>query len=267
MTVTVPSPVVPGSSVAPLLVVDPELGAALTPDEFAVARRRIVVPLVVVEPGEWTFDAAGMDSDPFAYVVVEGLLRREAALHDRRATELVGPGDVIDPRAAADTPLPLALRWAADERTVLAVLDTRFITAARYWPALGLELHRRMAAQAARTSVHLAISQLGRVDLRVLALLWHLADRWGLVTPEGVVVPMRLTHSLLGRLVGAQRPTVTLALAQLAEVGDVTRRDDGGFVLRRDSTDRLQPVDMGLGGAARGAAFCPRGARVVPIGA
>ena len=252
-----PSPSASTGPLASLLVVDPELGASLEPEQAAVVRRRLLVPLLVVEPGSWQPGTDGGADEAFAYVVVEGLLRREAALHDRRATELFGPGDAIDARAVADGSVPISLRWAADERAVLAVLDARFTTAARYWPALGLELHRRMAAQAARTSVLLAIAQLGRVDLRVLAVLWHLADRWGVVTSGGVVVPLRLTHALLGRLVGAQRPTVTLALSQLGETGDVVRRDDGAFVLRHGSADRLLPVDHGWAAATRGASFCP----------
>ena len=46
-----------------------------------------------------------------------------------------------------------------------------------------------------------------------------LADRWGRVTPDGIVVDLALTHELIGHLVGGRRPTVTLALAELAESG------------------------------------------------
>ncbi len=47
-------------------------------------------------------------------------------------------------------------------------------------------------------------------------LLWHLADRWGRVRSEGVVLPLRLTHSVLADLVAARRPTVTTSLSELA---------------------------------------------------
>ena len=55
-----------------------------------------------------------------------------------------------------------------------------------------------------------AILALPRVESRVLAILWHLADVFGSVNADGVLVPLKLTHERLGRLVGAQRPTVTL---------------------------------------------------------
>jgi CRP/FNR family transcriptional regulator, cyclic AMP receptor protein len=43
----------------------------------------------------------------------------------------------------------------------------------------------------------------------VLVLFWHLADRWGRVERDGVHVPMRLTHELLGRLIAVRRATAT----------------------------------------------------------
>jgi DNA-binding GntR family transcriptional regulator len=53
------------------------------------------------------------------------------------------------------------------------------------------------------------------------------------VTPDGIVVDLPLTHELIGRLVGGRRPTVTLALAELAENGVLVRRDEGGWLLPR----------------------------------
>ena len=41
---------------------------------------------------------------------------------------------------------------------------------------------------------------------------------------QGVVVPLALTHRILGQLVGARRPTVSTALAELAERGELVRR-------------------------------------------
>jgi len=44
------------------------------------------------------------------------------------------------------------------------------------------------------------------------------------VTPGGTVLPLALTHETLGALVGARRPTVTLALGDLSERGAVLRQ-------------------------------------------
>ena len=95
------------------------------------------------------------------------------------------------------------------------------------WPLL-LE---RCAARARRLAVLQTISQLNRVDRRVLTVLWHLAERWGRVTPNGVVLPLALSHRMLGQLVGARRPTVSTALAELVRSGEVARGECGTWVL------------------------------------
>jgi CRP/FNR family cyclic AMP-dependent transcriptional regulator len=75
-----------------------------------------------------------------------------------------------------------------------------------------------------------AISHEPRVEERLVLLLWHLAERWGRVRPDGVLVPLRLTHEVLGMLVGARRPSVTSSLGGL-ERADRLRRGREGFLL------------------------------------
>jgi len=75
----------------------------------------------------------------------------------------------------------------ATEDVLLAALDQRFIQAAATWPQLMIIIQRRLAEQQHRLAVHGAICQLPRVEQRLIALLWYLADRFGRVTPEGVV--------------------------------------------------------------------------------
>lgn len=233
-----------------LLDADPELGSGLEADELARARQSVVAPSIILSAGPWVpADVAAQGDDAFGLLLVDGLITREVRIGGRRAAQLLGPGDVLELMAPADGLLPTTVEWRAEHSAILAALDQRFLTATRRWPTLGLALHQRLAAQTTRLSVHAAIAQLGRVELRVLALLWHLAERFGVVTPAGVVVPFALTHAALGRLTGAQRPTVTLALTQLGASGDVSRRDDGAFVLRSGSQARLDGEDLPVGTA------------------
>jgi CRP/FNR family transcriptional regulator, cyclic AMP receptor protein len=51
------------------------------------------------------------------------------------------------------------------------------------------------------------------------------------VTADGVVLRLRLTHELLGQLVGAKRPTVSLALKELEARGSIHRPAEGGWLL------------------------------------
>jgi CRP-like cAMP-binding protein len=69
------------------------------------------------------------------------------------------------------------------------------------------------------------------VETRLLVILWYYADRWGRVTPTGVLLPVRMTHSLLARVVGARRPSVSTALGKLQERGFVERTDNGHWLL------------------------------------
>jgi hypothetical protein len=57
-------------------------------------------------------------------------------------------------------------------------------------------------------------------------------SRWGRVGPSGVVIPLALTHRMLGRLAGAARPTISTALSELRERDELVRRPDGSWLLR-----------------------------------
>ena|SRR5436190_15549314 len=84
-----------------------------------------------------------------------------------------------------------------------------------------------------------------RVEDRLLATLWHLASMWGKVTPVGTVVPFRLTHEMLASIIGAQRPTTTMAIRSLTQQGLLTRDDGRAYVLIGDPPDwsrERQPV-------------------------
>jgi hypothetical protein len=82
-----------------------------------------------------------------------------------------------------------------------------------------------------RLATHQAIVQAPRVERRLELALWQLAERWGRVVPGGVLLPIALTHATLGRLVGASRPTITLALQSLLREEAVQRRQDGSWLL------------------------------------
>jgi CRP-like cAMP-binding protein len=219
---------------------DPELAAGLDPAELEEARRALIVPRVTREPGSW--DPAQDAPEPsLGLLVLDGLVTVNVVLGDRVASQLVGPGDILHPARALDVLLPAALTHHVSELATLAVLDRRFIAGTRRWPALLLALHERMRQQERRLAVLAAIGKLRRVEDRVVALLWHLAERWGRIGASGVIVPLALTHETIGRLAGAERPTVSLALAQLARDGTVVRREDGSFRLRPGSNTELAP--------------------------
>src|SRR3954454_16826470 len=131
--------------------------------------------------------------------------------------------------------------------------------AARRWPQLADVVRERLADQLDAAATRAAIIGLRRVDQRLLAMFWLLADRWGRVRPEGVVVDLPVTHHFLGHLVAARRSTVTLAMKELADEGLLNRSGRGTWMLAHGSLDALS------GGAAPAVAeVTPLGPRLVP---
>jgi hypothetical protein len=165
--------------------------------------------------------------------VLSGVLAREVLVSDTVSTELLGPGDVIRPWRLHDAASLLlhSVRWSVLSPSRIALLDRRLGVQLGRYPEVNAALLDRVNERAVRLALTQAISQLNRVDRRLLALFWHLAERWGRMTPEGVAVPMTLSHRMLGQLVGARRPTVSTALALLAREGELLRRDDGTWLL------------------------------------
>jgi hypothetical protein len=169
------------------------------------------------------------DSPAWGAVVLDGLLLRDVRLAGARCSELLGPGDAFDPHESGhgESLLPVGAEWTVLEPSHVALLDRGFAVTAARWPEVTAEVQSRAAARTFRLAVQMAICQLPRVDLRVLLMLWHLAERWGRVVPGGILLPLRLPHRLLGQLVGARRPTVTLAMSRLDASGRVARHDAG----------------------------------------
>jgi CRP/FNR family transcriptional regulator, cyclic AMP receptor protein len=227
---------------ASLFDIDAELGELIDPRHLAAARSRAIVPTAALAAGPWSPEpVARLSSRPFGLMVIEGLVLRELLLAGSTATELLGPGDIVDHRVPEDALLPAVTRWSVPEAARIAILDDRLLAILRPWPAVGRVLLDRAARRELRLSTHRAIAQLPRVDERLLALFCHLAERWGRVAAPGVIVPMQLTHETLGRLIGARRPTVSLALKDMAGDALLERRHDGSWLLRYEAFRRLDP--------------------------
>jgi CRP/FNR family transcriptional regulator, cyclic AMP receptor protein len=223
-----------------LLEADPELGALLTGTRRVEAERDLVVRTHRLSVGPWDVSRmAGASGDHVGLLVIDGVISRELVVADHVSAELLGPGDLVRPwqGAAGAGLLPVHAVWSVLSTVTLAVLDRRFAAEAARYPEITAALFDRLGERSLRLATTQAISQLTRVDRRLKALFWHLAERWGRVSGDGVVVPLALTHRILGQLVGARRPTVSTALSELAEREELTRRADGSWLLRGDPPD------------------------------
>jgi CRP/FNR family transcriptional regulator, cyclic AMP receptor protein len=213
---------------------DADLAELLDERERERARREALTRVRRLSVGDW--DAANAiepDMHHRGFLIIEGLLSREVHVLGRQCVELLASGDVLRPwRWDPDgSHVHAEVGWMVLEPTRLAVLDHGLVTRMAPWPQLGVELFARGTRRAHSLAVALAIAHHQRVDDRLLLTLWHLAERWGRVGPDGISVPLPLSHQRLADLVGAHRPSVTTAMGDLARSGAVSRRQDGVWLL------------------------------------
>jgi CRP-like cAMP-binding protein len=214
-----------------LLEVDPDLAQGLTPEEI-VAAAAIHLPVRTVEHRGVDLMAELKEADAFAGLLLDGLLVHEISLGGRMGLRLLGPGDILGYDADLAPMILDRSRWRPAGPARVALFDHAMINAIGRWPRLMVALSMRSAQQVARLSAQLMICQLSRVEQRVLSLLWLLAESWGRVTASGTRLPLDLTHEAIGMMVGARRPTVSLALRELTEEGALVRQQGGWLLLR-----------------------------------
>jgi CRP/FNR family cyclic AMP-dependent transcriptional regulator len=225
-------------ALARVLEDDSELTERLAPEERSAARESVVARVEALPRGVWTEpDDTERYRDGYGLLVLEGVLARGVNLERFECTELLGQGDLLRPwtfEGSALASVPTGVSWTVLEPVRMAVLDRRFALAVGRWPEITAALMDRIVRRARWLAFQLAVVNLVRVDMRLLVILWHYADRWGRMTKHGAHVPMPLTHSVLAGIVGARRPSVTTALGRLQEDGLVERRPDGSWLLHGD---------------------------------
>jgi CRP/FNR family transcriptional regulator, cyclic AMP receptor protein len=231
-----------GNGSVHLLEADPELARGLDPRRVREVSQRLVARSLDIPRGTWTpARLLSGGSRPIGLLILDGLLVREATVGDHPSAELLGPGDVLrawEDYDDDDLLLPRRVEWNALTNTRVAVIDHALAVRAAQWPEIFACFVERAARRAERVVIMQAIGHLTRVDDRLMAMLWCLAERWGRVVPGGVAVNLRLPHRTLAGMVGARRPSVTTALGQLIARGAIERRPDGGWILRGSPPER-----------------------------
>jgi hypothetical protein len=231
---------------------DPDLFAGVS--DPAAAAAASVAEIRWLDVGEWRPERERPEPTAhFGLLILDGMLLRRVALGVRDSIELLGPGDVARPWVSfgEGSGIPLNARWHVHQRTRLAILDRRWAVRVAPWPEVAAALMDRAIRRQRFLAMHAAISQMPKLQGRLLVLFWYLADRWGRVTSDGVMVDVALTHELVAGIVGARRPGVTSALGELQRAGELGRRDDGRWVLLGEPPSELAlEADRARQGAA-----------------
>lgn len=227
-----------------LLDADPDLGAGLDADELDAARARAIASVIEADSFRWDPSgvAAAAQDGWIGLLLLDGLIIRQVTVGKRSGCEIFGPGDVIRPWDADGDydPLTITVAWLVLEPTRLAVLDTAFSLRIARWPSITGRLFGRVAQRARYLALSQAVTHLPRAYARLLMLFWLLAERWGRVGPRGVQVTLPVTHDVLAMLVGAHRPTVSIALKRLSEAGLLTRERRDRWLLTNHAIEWLR---------------------------
>jgi hypothetical protein len=233
-----------GSAVTRVLLEDPDLGQDLSQQRLEAAQRELIAPVTEIRPGRW---APAPDAEParggIGLLILDGLVVRRVGREGRFGGELLGDGDVLRPwqHDGEDVLLPFELEWKVVQRLRLAVLGPNFTARLGAYPEVTARLVGRTMQRALMLAVNMAIVHHYRLERRLLLLLWHLADRWGKVTPEGIVIDLPITQELLADLVAAHRPSVTMALRALEDSG-LVGRGERAWVLRGRPPGKLEDL-------------------------
>lgn len=214
---------------------DSELAQLVPQPQLHSARQASVAATVEIPAGRWDArDDADRAREGFGLLALDGVLVRRVGYAGRFGAELLAAGDLLRPwEFDGDETLGFETTWRVLSDTRLAVLDVGWAERMARFARIGPALAGRALQRSRRLAAMMAIAQQPRLDERLWMLFWELADRHGRVHPGGVYVDLPLTHEVLSHLAAARRPSVSGALAKLAEQGRL-RREGQRWVLRGD---------------------------------
>ena len=205
-------------------------------DEDATALRAGIID-VRLDRGERLF--AEGDAGDKLYIILSGKIKLTKAAPDGRENLLSvhGPGEMFGELSLFD-PIPRTSSATAVTNARLAGLahdDLRKWLSTR--PEVAMHLLQALAQRLRRINEVKADLVFTDVPGRVAKALLDLADRFGVLTPEGVQVNHDLTQEELAQLVGASRETVNKALADFTARGWIQLAAKSVLVT---DTDRLR---------------------------
>ncbi len=214
-----------------LLSRDRELARLVGPAARGGPNGRLWVPELRLERGAWHPGPEEPGSNHLGFLVLDGLIGRHCLVPERgRSLELLGEGDLIRPWQE-DSASFSEVSWTVIEAASIAVLGDSVAAQARTMPEFMEALTERALRRSRRLAVSAAIANTVGVEDRLLLLLWQLAELWGEKRKGGAVLPFRLSHQTLADLVGARRPTVTIAVRALTERNLLARGESGEWIL------------------------------------
>ena len=221
---------------APLLSLDPQLGAGLSRTQRAHAKRELIARTTLLRPGDSGSEL--FRTGLFGALVIEGALVHRVWTNRGRSLEVLVKGDLLRPWQE-DSGWVVESRIEAVVESHIAVID-RFASDSlcKYPPVIEALLERAFRRIRGMATQATFDSRAG-MDQRVLFSMWYLAERCGERGDDGVTIPFPLTHQMIADLLGAQRTSVSAAISRLSADGMMSRTDGRGWILHPGSHRHL----------------------------
>jgi CRP/FNR family cyclic AMP-dependent transcriptional regulator len=155
------------------------------------------------------------------YVILDGKVKLGQTSSDGRETLLgvLGPGEMFGELSLFDPGQRTSTATALTDCTVLGMGNEQLKPWLAGRPEVAAALLQALARRLRRTNEAMADLVFSDVPGRVAKALMDLGEKFGTVTPEGLMVTHDMTQEELAQLVGASRETVNKALADFAQRG------------------------------------------------
>lgn len=175
-----------------------------------------------------------VDGDWLGLLITGGLLAVTLEAGRAHSSWVFGQEDLVRPWDMRDLALTKNVRWRCLTPAQIALLDGDFSRRVAGLPAVTHKLVEHAAETSRWLLARSIIGGAARAEDRLVLLFRLLAERWGKVGPEGVRLPLPITHALLAQMCGVRRPTVTLALRAFRDQGLIDPLGRDGWLLRGD---------------------------------
>ncbi len=155
------------------------------------------------------------------YVILEGKVKLGQTSSDGRESLLgvLGPGEMFGELSLFDPGLRTSTATALTDAVVLGMGNEQLGPWLAGRPEVAAALLQALARRLRRTNEAMADLVFSDVPGRVAKALMDLGEKFGTVTPDGLMVTHDMTQEELAQLVGASRETVNKALADFAQRG------------------------------------------------
>jgi CRP-like cAMP-binding protein len=132
---------------------------------------------------------------------------------------VLGPGEMFGELSLFDPGKRAATATALTDASVLELSNEQLMPWLAGRPEVASALLQALARRIRRTNEAMADLVFSDVPGRVAKALMDLGEKFGTVTPEGLLVTHDMTQEEIAQLVGASRETVNKALADFTQRG------------------------------------------------